>query len=285
MNVSQEDFENISLLIKERSGISLAPSKLGYLASRLAHRLRETNSDSVKEYYFFLKYDSRGQSEIDHLIELITVGETFFFRHQEQLDDFSAQVLPKLLQDRKLMQPLSIWSAGCSTGEEAYTLAIMLIENNCKLEPDSINIVASDINTSSLHVAREGVYDAYSVRNVPRYLLLKYFEKTHGGKYLLSPVIRNIVRIASINLMDPRSTGRMKNMDCIFCRNVMIYFEDPEKKRCVENLYEALNDDGFLFLGHSESLGRITNLFEPFRLGHTVVYRKPVQRNLGRCNR
>lgn len=282
MNISQEDFDNIRHLIRERSGISLAATKLGYLVSRLAHRLRETNSETAKEYYFFLKYDSRGPSEIDNLIELITVGETFFFRHQEQLDDFSNQALPRILQQRKLMQPLSIWSAGCSTGEEAYTLAIMLIENNCKLELDSINIVASDINTSSLHAAREGVYDAYSVRNVPRRLLAKYFEKTTSGKYLLSPMIKDVVKIASINLMDQKSTGRMKNVDCIFCRNVMIYFEDSEKKRCAENLYESLNDDGFLFLGHSESLGRITNLFEPYRLGHTVVYRKPVQQDLRR---
>lgn len=282
MNMSQEDYDNIRFLIRERSGISLGPTKLSYLVSKLAHRLKETNSESVKEYYFFLKYDSRGHSEIDKLVDLITVGETFFFRHEEQLEDFALQVTPRILTNRRLLQPLSIWSAGCSTGEEAYTLAIILLESNCKLEKDSISIIASDINSSSLRVAREGIYDDYSVRYVPRKLLVKYFDKTGDGKHILSPTVKDIVRIASINLMDSQSTGRVRNMDCIFCRNVMIYFDDAEKKRCVEHLYEALNDDGLLFLGHSESLGRITNLFEPFRLEHTVAYRKPGRLNKNR---
>ncbi len=277
MDMSQEDFDNIRLLIKDRSGISLGATRVGVLASKLAHRLKETNSESIKEYYFYLKYDSKGSYEIDNLIESVTIGETFFFRHQEQLDDFSEQVLPEILKRRRLLHPLSIWSAGCSTGEEAYTLAIMLLESNCKLNQDSINILASDINSSSLRHAREGVYDEYSVRYVPRHLLTKYFEKTGNGKYLLSSTIKKFVRIASVNLMDPHSTGRIRDIDCIFCRNVMIYFDDSDKKRCAEHLYESLSDDGFVFLGHSESLGRISNLFEPFRLKHTIAYRKPKQ--------
>jgi chemotaxis protein methyltransferase CheR len=107
--------------------------------------------------------------------------------------------------------------------------------------------------------------------------LTKYFEKTGNGKYLLSSTIKKFVRIASVNLMDPHSTGRIRDIDCIFCRNVMIYFDDSDKKRCAEHLYESLSDDGFVFLGHSESLGRISNLFEPFRLKHTIAYRKPKQ--------
>ncbi len=275
MDITQEDFDSIRFLIKEKSGISIGANKANFLVSKLGRRLKETNSESFKEYYFYLKYDSRGSSEVDRLVDLVTVGETFFYRHIEQLEDFSEQVLPGILKNRRLLHPLSIWSAGCSSGEEAYTLAIMLLESDCKLNPDSINIMASDISSSALQAAREGVYDEYSVRNVPKHLLGKYFEKNRAGKYILDPFVKNVVRIASINLMDSQSTGRVRNVDCIFCRNVMIYFDDTDKKRCVENLYGALADDGFMFLGHSESLGRISNIFEPFRLKHTVAYRKP----------
>lgn len=277
MDISREDFDNISSMIKEKSGICLGNAKTSFLASKLAHRLKETNSESVKEYYFYLKYDSKGMIELDNLIETVTVGETFFFRHQEQLDDFAGQVLPEILKHRRNLHPLSIWSAGCSSGEEAYTLAIMLLESNCKLDRDSINIMASDISASALHSAREGIYDDYSVRNVPRGLLYKYFEKTAKGKYLIAPTIKQIVRFASINLMDYRSTSRVRNVDCIFCRNVIIYFDEKDKRRCVEHLYESLSEDGYVFLGHSESLGRISNLFEPLKLRHTVAYRKPVR--------
>ncbi len=275
MDISREDFDNIRMLIKERSGINLGPTKIDFLASKITHRLKVTNCDTIKEYYFYLKYDSKGPSEIDSLVELVAINETFFFRHQDQLDDFIQIVLPEVLKSHRPSKALSIWSAGCSSGEEAYTLAIMLRERNGDVNPDTVSILASDISSSALLSAREAIYDDYSVRNVPKNLLQKYFSRDDRGRYNLDQSVKSMVRIASINLMDSKSTGRVRNMDCIFCRNVMIYFDDKDKQRCVERLYEALNDDGYVFLGHSESLGRISNLLEPVRLKNTVAYRKP----------
>ncbi len=277
MELSQEDFESIRSIIKDRSGIFLGTTKINLLGSRLAQRLRATNTGSVKDYYYYLKYDSKGQAEIDNLIESVAIGETFFFRHVEQLTDFSDQVAPEIVSRGKMAQNLSIWSAGCSTGEEAYTLAILLLESNCKIRPSSINILASDINASALHSAREGIYDDYSVKNVPSHLLEKYFDTRDKGKFAIRPEVKALVNFASINLMDHRSTGRIRNMDCIFCRNVMIYFDDRDKGRCAEHLYESLTGNGYVFLGYSESLGRISNLFEPIKLKQTIAYRKAGQ--------
>lgn len=274
MELSREDFDSIRHIIKDRSGICLGDTKISFLKSKLAQRLRNTNTETVKDYYYYLKYDSNRESELDYLIEAIAIGETYFFRHVEQLGDFSDQIAPEILGRRKSMQTLAVWSAGCSTGEEAYTLAMLLLESPCKIQPGSIYILASDISPAALHSAREGIYDDYSVRHVPKYFLENYFDRNREGKHAIKPQLKQIVRFASINLLDSRSMGRVRNMDCIFCRNVMIYFDDRDKGRCAENLYESLNSDGYLLLGHSESLGRITNLFEPAKLKQTVVYRK-----------
>lgn len=274
MDLSQEDFQNMRSIIKDRSGIFLGDTKINFLRSKLAQRIRETNSGSVKDYYYYLKYDGKGQAELDSLIESVAIGETFFFRHTEQLSDFAGRVAPEIVSRRKIASHISIWSAGCSTGEEAYTLAILLLESHCNLRPSSINILASDINASALQSAREGIYDNYSVRNVPVNLLEKYFDAKGKDKFAIKSEVKALVRFASINLIDHHSTGRVRNMDCVFCRNVMIYFDDKDKSRCAENLYESLSQDGYLFLGYSESLGRISNLFEPMKLKETIAYRK-----------
>lgn len=274
MDLTPEDFDSMRSIIKDRSGIFLGATKINFLRSKLVQRMRQTNSESVKDYYYYLKYDGKGESELDILIESVAIGETFFFRHTEQLADFSERVVPEIVSRRRISQNFSLWSAGCSTGEEAYTLAILLMESNCKIRPSSISILASDLNASALQAAREGIYDNYSVRNVPSGLLEKYFDRKTNERFMIKPEIKALVRFASINLMDHRSTGRVRNMDCIFCRNVMIYFDDRDKARCVEHLYESLSADGYLFLGYSESLGRISNLFEPMKLKETIVYRK-----------
>lgn len=274
MDFSYEDFCSIRSIIKEQSGIFLGDSKINFLRSKLVQRMRETNVSSVKDYYYFLKYDGKGSSELDNLIELVAIGETFFFRHTEQLSDFSECVAPEILGRRRVPKNISIWSAGCSTGEEAYTLAILLLESGCKIQPSSINILASDLNASSLHSAREGIYDEYSVRHVPPGVMEKYFESKGKDRFVIRRELKALVRFASVNLMDCRSTGRVRNMDCIFCRNVMIYFDDRDKNRCAERLYESLSEEGYLFLGYSESLGRISNLFEPMKLQNTIAYRR-----------
>lgn len=269
-----EEFRTLRDMIKERSGIWLSDTKVSFLSVRLNHRLKVTNIESAKDYFFYLKYDPEGGAELDNLVDAATVNETYFFREDAQLEDFSNEIVPKILEQKTGGEPITIWSAGCSTGEEPYTLAMLLLEHPLQIEPSRISIIASDINRSILSAAREGVYDSYSVRRTPPLYLLKYFEKRDDGKYLVNEKVRRLVKFAHINFMDPFATGRIRDMDAAFCRNVIIYFDDIDKGRCIDNLRRSLAKGGYLHLGHSESLNRSSSLFDVVRLKQTVAYRK-----------
>jgi len=273
-DLSKEDFRMIRDLIKERCGIWLSDAKTNFLSMRLTHRLKATNMDSVKDYFFYLKYDPNGGKELDDLVDAVTVNETYFFRENGQLEDFSNDLAPKILENKQRGAPLSIWSAGCSSGEEPYTIAMMLLEHRLKLETSMINVIGSDIKRSILGAARAGHYDDYSVRHVPPHYLLKYFDKATDGRHTVKERVKQLVTFVHINFMDPFSTGRMRDIDAIFCRNVMIYFDDKDKGRCMENLRRSLAKGGHLFLGHAEILSRTSLPFDVVRLKQSVAYRK-----------
>ncbi len=274
MEISIEDFKTIRDMIRERCGIWLTDSKINFLKIRLNHRLKDTNMETVKDYYYYIKYDPNADKEMDDLIDAVTVNETYFYREEAQLEDFNHEIVPRILEQKKGLSPVSIWSAGCSTGEEPYTLAMLLMEHPLKISPSMINILGSDINHAVLRSAREGFYSNYSVRHLPPYYLLKYFDKNPDGTYVLKEQLKQLIKFAHINFMDSFATGRIRDIDCIFCRNVIIYFDDEDKGRCINNLYRSLTKGGYLFLGHSESLGRISNLFEVVRLKQTIAYKK-----------
>jgi len=275
MDLSKKNFNSIRYIIKGKSGIWLGDTKINFLESRLTRRFKATSMETVKDYYYYLKYDSDGEKELEALIDAVTINETCFFREKDQLDDFIDVIFPRLLDRAKASGPLTIWSAGCSTGEEPYTLAMLLMEHFGVGRDYRINILASDISRTVLHSAREGIYDDYSIRYVPNHYLAKYFDKIGEGKYAIKALIKQMVSFARINLMNSFATGRIRNMDCIFCRNVIIYFDDEDKEICMDHLYRSFNKEGYLFLGHSESMNRISNLFEVVRLNQTLAYRKP----------
>lgn len=268
-----EDFRTLRKMIKERSGIWLSDTKVSFLNVRLDHRLKARNIDNVKEYFLFLKYDPGGGEELDNLVDAATVNETYFFREDAQLEDFSNEVVPEILGKKEGSASITIWSAGCSTGEEPYTLAMLLLEHPLRIDPSRATIIASDINRSVLSAAREGLYDSYSVRHTPPYYLLKYFEKRDDGRYLVSEKVKRMVRFTHINFMDPFATGRVRDVDAAFCRNVIIYFDDVDKGRCIENIRRSLSKGGYLLMGHSESLSRSSSLLDVVRLKQTVAYR------------
>ncbi|CAN2047592.1 chemotaxis protein methyltransferase CheR [Candidatus Magnetomoraceae bacterium gMMP-1] len=275
MEVSKENFQSLRNMIKERSGIFLCDTKMRFFQLRLVKRLKKTNIDNVKDYYYYIKYDPNGEFELDSLIEEMTINETYFFREKEQLDDFNNEIIPILMEKKKLAQPVKIWSAGCSTGEEPYTLAILLKENPLIISPSNINIMASDINKTALHAAREGVYDDYSLRFLPLGYKDKFFDQTESNKYAVKESVKQSVKFARTNLMDSFATSRIRDMDCVFCRNVIIYFDDHDKAKCIEHLYKSLRSGGYLFPGHSENLSRVSDLFNVVRLKNTVIYQKP----------
>jgi chemotaxis protein methyltransferase CheR len=272
MNLSEEVYSKFAGLIYQRTGIAYESSKKYYVEKRIEKQLERLNMDSYSEYYNLLRF-SEDSMEFDHLINELTVNETYFFRDFPQLRNFAEDVLPVVVEEklRKNDRTIKIWSAACSTGEEPYTLAIILQEMLDDPERWELNIVASDINTKVLSSAKIGLYDARSVRDVPPEYLGKYFT-VRNGQYLVHGSLRKNIHFRRINLMDSRAVREVTGCDFIFCRNVLIYFDDRSREKVLRDFYSCLNPGGFIFLGHSESVRRISSAYHAQRIGDTIVY-------------
>ncbi len=243
-------------LIYRNSGIFQPDNKLYFLKDRCARRMRAVGAESTAEYFDLLTNHPECGSEVRRLLNEITVGETCFFRHEPQLNAIRKIVLPKLIKGwRKTPRvQLKIWSCGCSTGEEPYTLAMILLEESeGLLRGRDWQIIATDINDRSLAMAREGVYDSYSLRNVVNGVREKYFQR-HGEKCSVVKRVKDRVKFGRLNLLDDEKVALAKNNHIVVCANVLIYFDPASKRRTVEHLFNNLLPDGHLFLGHSESL-------------------------------
>ncbi|HXY54840.1 MAG TPA: protein-glutamate O-methyltransferase CheR [Nitrospirota bacterium] len=251
------------------------------LERRLTRRLEQRQLKSFEEYYHFLRYDRKREEELAILVDNLTTNETYFFREGPQLRAFSEEILPDLretLADRKVLR---IWSAGCSTGEEPYTIAILLFESGDWWRDWRVEILGSDINQRVLHTARKGVYKKSAHRVTSPEMLAKYFIEEEKGNYRIADRVRELVSFSYLNLLDPHKTSLISNMDVIFCRNVIIYFDKEAKKKVIESFYEKLREGGYLLLGHSESLINISNAFALRTLKNDMVYEKPVRTKIG----
>jgi len=244
------------------------------LERRLTRRLEQRQLRSFEEYYHFLRYDRKREEELAVLVDNLTTNETYFFRESPQLRAFSEEILPELrevLAERKVIR---IWSAGCSTGEEPYTIAILLLESGDWWRDWQVEILGSDINQRVLHTARKGVYKKSAHRVTSPEMLAKYFIEEEKGNYRIADRVRELVSFSYLNLLDPYKTSLISNMDVIFCRNVIIYFDKEAKKKVIEGFYEKLRKGGYLLLGHSESLINISNAFAIRTLKNDMVYQK-----------
>lgn len=276
--MSAEEFAMIRDFIHERSGIYFADNKAYLIRNRLARRMADLDMKSVRDYFYHVKYDVT-MNEFNRLMELITTNETSFFRNEPQLTAFADEVLPLILkrkQEQRGPKSLRIWSAGCSTGEEPYTLAIILLERMKTLAGWSVEIVANDISEQVLQTARRGEYAGLTLRNIRPEILTRYFLR-RGDKYCVKPEVKALVKFSHMNLNDPRKISLMTNMDVIFCRNVMIYFSMEVKKQLVRGFYSALNPGGYLFIGHSETLHNISKAFRLVYFTNALVYQKSVE--------
>jgi chemotaxis protein methyltransferase CheR len=244
---------------------------------RLSRRLEQRRLKSFEEYYHFIRYDRRREEELTVLIDNLTTNETYFFRETPQLRAFSEELLPELRRSLADRKTLRIWSAGCSTGEEPYTIAILLLESGDWWRDWQVEILGSDINQRVLHTARKGVYKKSAHRATSPEMLAKYFTEEEKGSYRILDKVRELVSFSSVNLLDPNKTSLVNNVDIIFCRNVIIYFDKEAKKKVIESFYEKLREGGYLLLGHSESLINISNAFMLRTLKNDMVYQKPVR--------
>ncbi len=247
------------------------------LERRLSRRLEQHRLKSFEEYYHLLKYDRKREEELVVLVDNLTTNETYFFRESPQLKAFSEEILPELRRSISDRKTLRIWSAGCSTGEEPYTIAIFLLESGDWWRDWQVEILGSDINQRVLHTARKGVYKKSAHRATSPEMLAKYFVMDEKGDYRIIDRVKELVSFSSVNLLDPHKTSLINNMDIIFCRNVIIYFDREAKKKVIESFYQKLREGGYLLLGHSESLINLSSAFVLRTLKNDMVYQKPVR--------
>jgi chemotaxis protein methyltransferase CheR len=255
-----EDFDFVAALLKERSGLVLTRDKAYLLESRLLPVARKWNHASLDQLAAALRARSSADLLRD-VIEAMTTNESFFFRDIKPFDQFRTFVLPQLLATRAATRTLRIWSAACSSGQEPYSLAMILDQEKARLVNWRVEILATDLSTEILDKAKAGSYTQFEVqRGLPIQLLLKYF-KQHGDRWEVDPALRSAVQFRQFNLLDdPASLGRF---DVIFCRNVLIYFDQPTKSVILERLARILAPDGFLYLGGAETVLGLTDKLQP----------------------
>ena len=258
--------------IYKRTGMWFSDTSKYLLQKWLSPRARELNFESFQKYFYFLQYDPRAEAEFDQIYDLVTTNETYFFREPAQLAAFAEEIVPEILE-RKSVKKIRIWSAGCSSGEEPYSIAMLLSEAGY-YDRAAFEIFASDINQQVLAKARRGHYRESAFRATDGPLRDKYFTRNDDGSWHIHDDIRNRVSFGRLNLYDEPRVSLLGHLDVIFCRNVIIYFDDLSKKVVVSNFYNRLTDAGYLLLGHSESLISLSTQFKMRHLKNDMVYQK-----------
>jgi len=274
--MTDEAFRLLRDFIYEHSGIYFSDTKKPQLENRLALRLRANNLSDFDKYYYMLKYDPQAGRELRCLFDSVTTNETSFFRSPSQIQAFQEKALPEIMAKKQELgeKTLRLWSAGCSTGDEPYTMGIILQETlRDKLSEWDAKIYASDISEKALGSAKAAAYNEYTLRSVPPEIKQKYFIK-NGSQYKIKDEIRMLVELQYLNFNDSKRIRLMRGFDIIFCRNVLIYFDDTARKRFVAQLYDNLNPGGYLFIGHSESLHNISRAFKLVHFPGALGYKK-----------
>ncbi len=273
--LSQNYFEIWRKFIYNSTGIYFQDNKKYLLESRLKKRFSFLGLNSFEEYFTYVNNNS-GSNELKYLHEAITINETFFFRNQPQFDALISTILPEIIsaKDKIGKNKVRIWSAASSTGEEAYTISMLISELiKPKFPKFEFEIVGTDISTGAIETARKAIYKEYSIRNMPAYYLKKYFRASPHG-YEIDPKIKNMASFKLLNLYDDFSMRTMINFDVIFCANVLIYFDQNSKIKVVNHLYNSLLKGGHLFIGYSETLHGISKAFKLVSFPKTVSYKR-----------
>ncbi|WP_432798393.1 CheR family methyltransferase [Poriferisphaera sp. WC338] len=274
IKMTEAQFDQLRDVIYKRAGIHFLDSKKYVLESRLSRRLEELEFEDFSQYIMFLTAGPYQMEEFQEMFNRITINETSFFRNEPQLDYFEQQVLPQLIEARKDTKTLRLWSSASSTGEEAYTMAIQLHRSlGIRAMDWKIEILGTDISEKVLKQAQEGKYPHYSVRSLNEMVLNRYF-KQEGSYYHLDENIKSMCRFEKLNLKDRVSAKRFGTFDVIFCRNVLIYFDDDMRKNVISIFHDQLAKDGYLFIGHSESLRSLNVPFEQLPAPQAFVYQK-----------
>ncbi|HDY75498.1 MAG TPA: protein-glutamate O-methyltransferase CheR [Candidatus Marinimicrobia bacterium] len=282
MMVSTEKLSTVTFIklrdfIYEKSGIFFAENKLYLLENRVGRRLRALDKETYENYLVFITKGGGNREELNFLYNEITINETYFFRYSKQLDFFTKQLLPNLLKECQEQgnNTIRIWSAASSSGEELYTIGMLIKEEiNGAMTNWSFDLQGTDISKRILEKAQNGCYTKNSFRGeAPTYYKSKYFT-IDGNNFRLKDSIKDMASFGYLNLNDHFKTRSMRDMDFIFCRNVLIYFDEEMKKQVVHALYGVLNHGGYLFLGEAESLHGVSSAFKVEHFRGAFVYKK-----------
>jgi len=272
MGISDRDFRLIRDLVYKRFGINLTQEKRTLLVGRLGKLLRKQGFRSFQDYYKYLLADRTGRA-LDSLVNRISTNFTFFYRESEHFDFFLFPVLPEMVKrvSGENERDLRVWCAGCSSGQEPYTLQMLMREYFGKRYAMwKAGLLATDISAKALETAMRGVYPEDALKKLPRFLKRRYFRKAGDGEYGVTDDIKRDITFRRFNLMNKRFPFK-KPFHIIFCRNVMIYFDQPTRDALIRRFHENMVPGGYLFIGHSETLGREQALYEYVK---PAIYRK-----------
>ncbi|NMO54159.1 protein-glutamate O-methyltransferase CheR [Actinoplanes sp. TBRC 11911] len=276
--LGQADFEKFREYFYKRTGIQFAGSKRYFVDKRIDACIRGAGFDSFLTWFAALRLSDQPDL-LQDVINQLTINETYFLREDYQFDSMIKTVLPEVLAARggaaRIDGPVKILSLPCSTGEEPYSIALRLLEEWDQIDTVDVEIHGADIDSAVLDQARHGSYGERSLQRVPKRWVTKYFAPVGAGRFQLDAEIRDVVTLHQMNVCDTAAMRRFREFDVVFCRNVLIYFDELSSRRAAENLYGAMRPGGYLFLGHSESMSRISPIFTPTRLPEGIVYQRP----------
>lgn len=271
--INPEDFRRLCDYLYRQTGMVFTEARRYFVERRVDERMKITKTTTFASYFAHLRNGFDG--EVEQLINAFTVNETYFYREDYQLSCLTSDLLGERLRVKPRGEALRIWSIPCSTGEEPYSIAIWLLENWPPVDAHDIEIIGSDIDTDVLETARAGIFGKRALMRLPVELTQKYFVPAGPERWQILDDLRQSVRFTAANIVERSDTGAHGLFDVIFCRNVLIYFDDASRRVAAENLYENLAPGGYICLGHSESMSRISPLFEVCRYADAIVYRKP----------
>jgi len=273
--LAADEFRRLCEFLYRRTGMIFTEAKRYYVERRVVDRMLSTSSSSFENYFARLRADMQG--EIEQFVNAFTVNETYFFREEHQLACLTSDLLAARLKVKTRGEAIRIWSVPCSTGEEPYSIAIWLLEHWPHVDQYDIEIVGSDIDTAAVALARAGVYGKRALMRLPPRLVEKYFASDGVASWQILDDLRESVRFTAVNIVDRADTKLHGHFDVIFCRNVLIYFDDIARRAAAENLFDNLLPGGFICLGHTESMSRVSPLFDVARFSDAIVYQRPMR--------
>jgi chemotaxis protein methyltransferase CheR len=269
--LSAADLIRLSDFLYRKTGMLFGESKRYYIERRVAERMTSNEARTFNSYFALLRSDS---DETEQLINSFTVNETYFYREEHQLRCLSSSILPEIIKTKRPGDRIRIWSVPCASGEEPYSIAIWLLENWALVDAYNVEIVGSDIDTAMLVAALNGSYGRRALDRLSPELVARYFHQTGKGSWEIIGDLKESVSFRPVNLVDAASVATEGRFEVIFCRNVLIYFDEPARVKAIENLGAALMQGGFLCLGHTESISRASPYFAAVRYDDAIVYRR-----------